>query len=103
MLDRPDLESAGRFRLQARELGQQIASPGWLAADLLLMGEEVVARDDPGEMAGYLLDDDAAEMISPIGRALMGHLHARCGNTGGDAGGDGHPQRAGDGRLPPFR
>jgi DNA-binding CsgD family transcriptional regulator len=76
-----DLESAGRFRLQARELGQQIASPGWLAADLLLMGEELVARDDPGEMVRYLLDDDAAEMISPIGRALMGHLHARCGHA----------------------
>ncbi len=75
-----DLDSAERFRLHARALGQQIASPGWLAADLLLLGEQVIARDDPAEMAGYLRDDEAVEMISPIGRAVMSFLHARCGN-----------------------
>ncbi len=75
-----DLDAAEGFRAQACELGQRIASPGWLAADLLLLGEQLIARDDPAELAGYLLDDDATEMISPIGRAVMGYLHARCGN-----------------------
>ncbi len=76
-----DLVVAEHFRAQARDLGQRIASPGWLAADLLLLGEQLIARDDPAEMVGYLRPDDAAEMISPIGRATMGYLHARCGNT----------------------
>lgn len=76
-----DIAGAARFRTAARELGELVDSPGWLAADLLLLGEELLVRNDPGEMEQYLLDEDAAEMISPIGRVIMAELRARCGDA----------------------
>jgi DNA-binding CsgD family transcriptional regulator len=76
-----DLDEAERWRLRAREVGQAISSPGWLAADLLLVGQMVVFARNPRLTSENLLPEDSPALVNPIGRAVAALLHAEVGNS----------------------
>lgn len=74
-----DLDEARRWRLAAREVGSRIDAPGWLGADLLLLGEEVLQADDPALWRANMLDEDSPALINPLGRATAAFLHLSLG------------------------
>jgi DNA-binding CsgD family transcriptional regulator len=74
-----DLERAEHNRSLARQYGESINAPGWMGADLLLMAEEVLARDDPAEMAAIDLPEDFPAFANPIGRLAYAFIQARTG------------------------
>lgn len=52
-----DIDEARRHRELAREVGEAIGTPGWLGAEFLLIGEEVISSDDFESMRLYLFDE----------------------------------------------
>jgi DNA-binding CsgD family transcriptional regulator len=77
-----DLESAEHHRLLARHYGESINAPGWVGADMLLMAEEVLGRDDPAEMAAIDLPEDFPALANPIGRLAYAYFQAQRGQDG---------------------
>lgn len=75
-----NLDEARQFRIQAWEIASAINLPGGLGGELLALGQEVVARDDPSEMASYLFPEDHPAYVSAFGKAIIAKLHARLGN-----------------------
>jgi DNA-binding CsgD family transcriptional regulator len=77
-----DVETASRLRMEARAVGDRIDAPGRLGADLFLLSEELLAKDiiDPDTIRPWILDDDAPELASPLGRAAMATAHAIIGD-----------------------
>lgn len=78
-----DLDEAIRLRVEARRLAEPLDLPGWLGAEMLLLGEEVVTRRDPAEMPAYLFDEDSPVALNPIGRAVLAEIRARTGDLDG--------------------
>ena len=76
-----ELDEAKRFRALAAETGQSISSPGWLGADLLLYGEELIADDDVDTMERVLAEIESIPIENPIGKAVVARLQARTGST----------------------
>lgn len=76
-----DLASAERYRHLAREIGMSVNSPGWLGAELLLLAQELFARQDPVEVAEHLPDESATALLSPIGKLFVSLGHCLLGNT----------------------
>jgi len=75
-----NLDDAERWRNLAHDVGRSISSPGWLAADLLLLGESVVSRNHPAEMERSLYPEDFPAFANPIGRAAGAYVHAAVGD-----------------------
>jgi DNA-binding CsgD family transcriptional regulator len=75
-----DLEAAARHRLAARDLGMSIASPGWIGADLLLLGQELLARRDVDEIRPHLVDEGSATLLNPLAKLMVGQGHVIVGN-----------------------
>lgn len=75
-----DPEAARALRLQARAMGDRIDAPGRVGADLLLFAEELVTDPRPDEIRPWLLDDDAPELASPLGRVSIAFGHAVLGD-----------------------
>jgi DNA-binding CsgD family transcriptional regulator len=75
-----NVDEAEKWRLRARDVGQSVSSPGWLAADLLLLGETVVALRDPDITTANFLPEDSPALVNPIGRAVAALLHAEVGD-----------------------
>ena len=67
-----DIETATHHRNMAREVGIAINSPGWLSADLLLFGQELLERRDPEEMLAHLPDEASTELLNPLGKLIVG-------------------------------
>lgn len=77
------VDEAARLRMLARTIAEPLDLPGWLGAEMLLLGEEVVARSDPAELPAYLYDEDSPVAINPIGRAVLAEIRARTGDHEG--------------------
>jgi len=75
-----NVDEAEKWRMRARDVGQSVSSPGWLAADLLLLGETVVSLRDPDFTTTNLLPEDSPALVNPIGRAVAALLHAEVGD-----------------------
>ena len=75
-----DLERAERYRHQARTIGQEVDSPGWLGADLLLLGQVVLAGECAEELERHAFPEDFPAFVNPLGRAVAAGVHARIGN-----------------------
>lgn len=78
-----DIETAERHRHTAREVGISINSPGWLSAELLLLGQELLHRRDPAEMKRHLPDDAGSELLNPLGKLIVGLGRSLTGDTEG--------------------
>ena len=78
-----DIEAAAHLRVRARAVGESVQVPGWMGADLLLFGEELMARSDLDPIATALagLPDDNPTLVAPIGRMMVAHGHVLVGNT----------------------
>jgi DNA-binding CsgD family transcriptional regulator len=76
-----DLETAIHHRDQARQYGEAITAPGWIGADMLLLAEEILSRDDPAEMAALDVPDDFPPLTNPIGRLTFAYFQARSGHS----------------------
>jgi DNA-binding CsgD family transcriptional regulator len=75
-----NLDEAEKWRLRARDVGQAVSSPGWLAADLLLLGQTVVSSRDLDLTVKNFLPEDSPALVNPIGRAVAAVLHAEVGD-----------------------
>jgi len=75
-----DADAARHYRQEARRVGEPIGTPGWLGAEFLLIGEEVISDDDPVAMRPYLFDESFPGLANPIGRACIAYLFARNGD-----------------------
>lgn len=75
-----DSEAATQFREFARGAGEPIGTPGWLGAEFLLIGEELISADEPDAMRPYLFDESFPGLANPIGRACFAYLFARTGD-----------------------
>lgn len=75
-----DLESGAEYRRLANECAEPIALPGWIGADMLFTGQEVMSRADSEETKGYLFGEEFVGNINPIGRAVVALAHARVGD-----------------------
>lgn len=77
-----DLEAAGRWQARARQIGQAIGHPGWLAADMFLIGESALSSGDLDEIRAIAraYPEDFAGFANPVGRVLGAHVHALAGN-----------------------
>jgi DNA-binding CsgD family transcriptional regulator len=76
-----DLAAAERHRHAAREVGTSIDTPGWLGAELLLLGQELLARHDPDEITRHLPDDEGTKVLNPLGKLIVGQGHAVVGDV----------------------
>ena len=74
-----DLEGAVRNREAAYELGARFGLPGYVAANTLLLVEEVVSRDDPAEMAAFVVANDEPAVSHPLGRLALAYREVRIG------------------------
>lgn len=74
-----DRELAARLRVAAADIARQFDTPGWMAADLVLMGQEVLARDDPAEYSVIVEMIEEPALTHPLGRLMLAHLQARIG------------------------
>ena len=87
-----DVDAARRFRREAVDAASSTTGISWIGPELLLSGHEVLLRADPGEMAGYLTEDeDATQFSNPLARAGVAWFFARLGRPD-DA--DRHARRA---------
>lgn len=76
-----DLEAAARHRHAARELGMSIEAPGWLGAELLLLGQELLAQADHDDIIRHLPDASGTELLNPLGKLIVGMGHAVVGHV----------------------
>ncbi len=63
-----DLAAANDLRVQARQVGDRIGSPGALGADLFMIAQELVTTRDPEVFVHMLFPDDDPRMTNPLGR-----------------------------------
>jgi DNA-binding CsgD family transcriptional regulator len=75
-----DLDKAEDYRLRARDVGQSVSTPGWLAADLLLKAEHVISLNDTKVDKEHVLPENFPALINPIGCAAAALIHARVGD-----------------------
>ena len=75
-----DVEAARQHRDAARHLGMSVDISGWFGADLLLLSQELLSRNDPDEMRNYLFDDSATALLSPLAKLLVGVAYQAVGD-----------------------
>jgi DNA-binding CsgD family transcriptional regulator len=78
-----DTETAANLRTRAREVGESVQVPGWMGADLMLFGEELLERRDINDIAATVtnIPDDNPTLVAPLGRIMVAHGHALIGDT----------------------
>lgn len=76
-----DHDTAHRLLSEVRGLSDNTLPLGRFALEMFFMGEQLISRDDPAELATMLLPDDTPGMASPVVRAAMGYLYARTGDA----------------------
>lgn len=74
-----DRELAARLREDAADIARRFDTPGWKAADLVLIGQEVLARDDTAELSMLVTMIDEATLTHPLGRLTLASMQARIG------------------------
>lgn len=74
-----DLNEAARNRELAYEIGKQFDFPGYVAANTFLLVEEILTRDDPAEMAAFVVSSDEPAIAHPLGRLALAYREARVG------------------------
>lgn len=75
-----DLEAVERLSTQVSHLSDSTFSPGRFAVEMFFMGEQLIGRDDPDELATFRVPDDTPGLANPVARAAMGYFHARTGD-----------------------
>lgn len=75
-----DLDGAVALRSQANAVAAEAQLPAQLGGDLLMLGQEIVDRDDADVMAMFLRPPDDPALVSPLGKAVMAKLQARAGS-----------------------
>lgn len=75
-----DLDASAHHRRIARELGQSVAFPGWLGADLILQAQEIFARGDLDEIARHIPDEGSTEMLNSLAKFTIAHARALLGD-----------------------
>jgi len=78
MLD-DDTAAVDRLRTEVRDLSDDTFSPGRYAVEMFFLGEQLISRDDPAELAAMRLPDDTAGLANPVARAATGYVFARLG------------------------
>lgn len=77
-----DRGAASDLRNRARQAGAPLNIPGWLSAELLLRGQEIIT--DPAatedDIAPFLLEESSPALANPIGCAGVGLLYAMQGD-----------------------
>ncbi len=76
-----DLTAARHNREAALEIGTTYMFPGTDAANTLLLIEEILDRDDPAEMAAFVVSDDEPAISHPLGRLTLAWREARVGRA----------------------
>lgn len=76
-----DVDQAEELRMHARAVGDRIDAPGRIGADLLLYAETLGDEPTADDVRIWLMDDDAPELASPLGRASMALAHLAVGDT----------------------
>jgi len=76
-----DLDQAHWHRTRARELGQSIDFPGWLAGELFMLAQEVFTDCDIDEIRKYTPDDDGFQLSHPVGKLVVAQSQAYLGNS----------------------
>jgi hypothetical protein len=74
-----DFEGASRNRELAYDLGAKFGFPGHVAANTLLLVEEILHRDDAAEMAAFVVSSDEPAVSHPIGRLALAFREVRVG------------------------
>lgn len=74
-----DVERADGRRQAAALSGQEAQAPGWVAAELFLSGEAVLARGEVSGFAAYLVPTDDPALASPLARVSVAWMLARSG------------------------
>ena len=75
-----DVELAEQLRMAARAVGDRIDAPGRIGADLLMVAERLALMPPAEEARFWLMDDDAPELASPLGRVAMALAHVAVGD-----------------------
>ena len=78
-----DHQLATELRIAASEIARPFDTPGWMAADFVLMGQEVLARDDADEFALLVAMVNEATLTHPLGRLTLAYMQARTGDFEG--------------------
>jgi DNA-binding CsgD family transcriptional regulator len=76
-----DTESAERFRVLAKTVGEKAQLPGWMGAEFLFQGELVISHDEVEPLSQYLFDETFPGLANPIGRSCIAYCFARTGDT----------------------
>lgn len=74
-----DMKQAALNRELAYELGQKFDFPGYVAANTFLLVEEILFRDDPAEMAAFVVSNDEPAIAHPLGRLALAYREVRVG------------------------
>lgn len=74
-----EFEVAARNRELAYELGARFDFPGHIAANTYLLVEEILSRDDPAEMAAFVVSADEPAIAHPLGRLALAYREVRVG------------------------
>jgi DNA-binding CsgD family transcriptional regulator len=75
-----DADSTQRLRAEAGELSDDGFSPGRFAVEMFFLGEELISRDDPVELATLRVADELPGAANPVVRAALGYIWARTGD-----------------------
>lgn len=74
-----DLDGARRNRELAHAIGSKFDFPGHVAVNTFLLVEEILTRDDPAEMAAFVVSSDEPAVSHPLGRLALAFREARVG------------------------
>ena len=72
-------QAADLHRREAFRIGSSIDEPGTYAAQMFLICQAALDRDDPDELAGLGVDEEHLLLASPLARAVHGLIQARAG------------------------
>lgn len=79
MLD-DDHDTAERLRAELRTLNDDTLAPGRTAVDMAFLGQALIARDDPTELASFHIPGHFPGQANPVALAVMGYASARTGD-----------------------
>lgn len=74
-----DFVEAVRNRELAYEIGRKFDLPGYVAANTYLLVEEILSRNDPAEMAAFVVASDEPAVSHPLGRLALAFREVRVG------------------------
>lgn len=75
-----EVEAAAALRRQASEMAEAAQLPARLGGDLLMLGQEIIDRDDVDAMKWFVPAPDDPALISPLAKAVVAKFYARLDN-----------------------